>query len=46
VSQKTADVQTIEVAERRGAEPTTLHRKAVELTVRQATIELMAESYR
>ena len=41
-----ADLQKMAVAERREAEPTTGRRNEVELAVRQATIELLAESCR
>jgi len=40
------NLQNMAVAERRQAKPTTQHRNEVELTVRQATIELWAESCR
>jgi len=41
-----ANLQKMAVAERREAEPTTAHRNEVGLAVRQATIELLAESCR
>jgi len=41
-----ANVQKMAVAERREAEPTTQHRNDVGLAVRQATIKLLAGSYR
>ena len=42
----TATLQKMAVAEKRQAEPTTQHRNEVGLTVRKATIVLLAESYR
>jgi len=41
-----ANLQKMAVAERREAEPTTQHRNEVGLAVRQATIKLLAGSYR
>jgi len=41
-----ANLQKMAVAERREAEPTTGRRNEVGLAVRQATIELLAESCR
>ena len=41
-----ANLQKMEVAERREAEPTTERRNEVGLAVRQVTIELLAESCR
>jgi len=45
-SQSFANLQKMAVAERREAEPTTERRNELGLAVRQATIELLAESGR